>query len=258
MSNLVRTFLIPFLMVSIGCAAKKAPMANKTIRTVQKMRVGVIDLNVHGLNSSTFFECSKNYPKITLSLDGNTREELSQQGWTKNKWIASLNEESFEQYGEIEKYSLLLLVFKNKSGKNFVRSVNFLSKQVRTREFSEENFTCENVYSEARLQVIDSHPPFADIYLDERLIGEAPLWTSLQDGTYEVLCKLPEDVFPTSTLKVPGVVSHLCKRGNLKNMSMEHSSDSDDDAYEKSQGWFLYLLVGAASIGGAILPFLIF
>jgi hypothetical protein len=255
MKIIIRTFFCSMIILSVACAGKQT--APKSFRTIQKIRVGIIELNETTLNTSGLLECSKNYPGMQVTLNGATREELSQKNWTKNRWVASLAHETFEQYDDITGYGLLLLIFRNKQEKTFVRTVNFLSKQVRTNPFEPETFECEQVYSTAKIQVIDSHPPFADVYIDDQQIGEAPVWMGLPNGTYDLQCKLPSDAFPKTTLKVPGDVFTLCKRGNQMGRGNVNNSD-EDDAYEKSQGWFLYLMIGALSVGSAVLPFLLF
>ena len=136
--------------------------------------------------------------------------------------------------------------------------INFLSKQVRTVTIPADQFTCENVLSTARMLVIDSIPPYADVYLNNRKIGEAPVWTSLSDGTYEVQCKLPEDDFPKRSLQVPGTPQYFCKRQNQSMHSIETDGDRHATREEKSQSVFLYGIAGLFTAAGAILPFLIF
>ena len=98
------------------------------------------------------------------------------------------NRKDFETYNNIKNFSMLMMTFRNKEQKNFVRLINFLNKRVVTLSLTPESFSCENVLAAARVVVVDSIPPFADVYINDRKIGEAPVWTSLDDGTDEVQC----------------------------------------------------------------------
>ncbi len=241
-----------------ACASKKVAMKQDSIRTVQKFRVGMVELSSNAFDASIFYDCMKNYPSAGIALDGQTRQELEATGWFSDNMIASLQKQDFETYGNIKNFSLLMMLFKNKEQKNFIRLVNFLSKQVITLSLEPEQFACENVLAAAKLMVIDSVPPYADVYINNRQIGEAPVWTSLNSGTYELQCKLPDDSFPKTTLKVPGNVKYLCKRQNQTMQGIENSNDENSDGSEKTQSWFLYGLVGLLSLGSAVLPFLLF
>ena len=218
----------------------------------------MVELTSHQFNPTLMYECMKNFSASSVTLDGQTREELESVGWYSDNMIASLSQPNFELYSNIKNFSLLMMLFRNKEQKNFVRLVNFLNKRVITMSLPPESFTCENVLAAARVVMIDSIPPFADVYVNERKIGEAPVWTSLDDGTYEVQCQLPDDIFPKKTIQMPGTAKHLCKRENLSMRSMEADHDRNAEAGEKTNSYFLYGLVGALSIGGAILPFLLF
>ncbi|MEZ4845704.1 MAG: PEGA domain-containing protein [Bdellovibrionota bacterium] len=110
-----------------------------------------------------------------------------------------------------------------------------MNKRVITMSLPPESFSCENVLAAARILVVDSIPPFADVYINERKIGEAPIWTSLDDGTYEVQCQLPDDIFPKKTIQMPGTAKHLCKRENLSMRSLEADHDRNAEAGEKNQ-----------------------
>jgi hypothetical protein len=248
--------LIPFLISA--CAGKSPPMKDDYIRTVQKMNVGVVELTSNEFDSTIFYNCMKNYPASGISLDGQTRQNLESVGWQSGNMIASLQKQDFETYNNIKNYSLLLLLFRNKEQKNYIRSINFLSKQVVTLSLPSEQFSCENVLAAAKMIVIDSIPPYADVYINERKIGETPVWTSLDNGTYEVGCKLPNDIFPKQPLQVPGNVKFLCKRENQASQSSEYNNDENADFDEKSQSWFLYTIAGLFTLGSLVLPFLIF
>lgn len=241
-----------------SCAGKLIPMKNESIRSIQKMRVGLVELTSHQLDPSKIYDCLKEYPSASITLDGQTKQELESVGWLSDQLIQSLQAQDFQTYHNIKNYSLLLMLFKNKEQKNFIRLINFLSQQVITLSLNPEQFSCENVFNSARLIVVDSIPPYADVLINGRAIGEAPIWTSLRDGTYEVQCQLPDDVFPKSTLQIPGKSKILCKRENQAIQSIEHNNDETADVSEKTNSWFLYGLVGALSVGGAILPFLVF
>ncbi len=252
-------YLIVLISLLISaCAGKTAPMSKDYIRTVQKMRVGMVELTSSELDSTAFYNCMKDYPSSGIALDGQTRQDLESVGWQSDNMIASLQTQDFETYSNIKNYSLLLLLFKNKEQKNYVRLINFLSKQVLTLSLTPDQFSCENVLAAARMIVIDSIPPYADVYINERKIGEAPVWTSLEKGTYEVGCKLPDDTFPKKPLQIPGNVKFLCTRENQSMQSIEYDNDQNADFSEKSQSWFLYGVIGLLSVGGAVLPFLIF
>lgn len=246
------------LIVFSGCAGKKMSMENASIRTVSKLRVGVVELSSHDFNIPFLYECMKGLPANGMLLDGQTRQELQTENWYSDNLIASLQKNDFATYENIKNFSLVMLLFKNKEQKSFVRLINFLSKQVRTVPMSTEQFTCENVLQTARLLLVDSIPPYADVYLNDRKVGEAPIWTSLSDGTYEVQCKLPDDVFPKKTVQIPDTFQHFCKRSNQSMHSIEHDSDDNATASEKSQSLFIYAVLGLISAAGAVLPFLLF
>jgi hypothetical protein len=233
-------------------------MGHAPIRTIQKFRVGLVELSSNDFNPSSFYDCMKNYPSAGVALDGQSRKELESEGWYSDNMVASLQKNDFEMYGNIKNFSLVLLLFKNKEQKNFIRLINFLSKQVRTLSVEPEQFTCENVLAAAKMLVIDSIPPYADVYINNRKIGEAPVWTSLSNGNYEVQCKLPDDAFPPKTLTVPETINFLCKRENQTMQGIETGTDDNADIREKTGSWLIYGLVGALSIGGTLLPFLIF
>lgn len=248
-------FFMVFLLGS--CAAKKAPMRNESIRTVQKLNIGLLDLSPNDYSESAFYECAKELQSTVILSRGATEKKLLDQGITKESFIQTIQSQNFDPYSNIHDFSLLIFMFKNKENINYVRLVNFLSKQTRTVMLAVDQFNCENIFTALRMITIDSHPPLADIYIDDRLIGEAPLWTSLKDGMYDLQCKLPGHVFSKTKIEVPGKIQYLCQRENQVTMGME-DEDENSSFLEKSQNWFLYIFAGAASIGVAILPFLLF
>ncbi|MCC7459977.1 MAG: PEGA domain-containing protein [Proteobacteria bacterium] len=257
--NRIAKFLVFVAVIGVSaCASKSVAMKHASMRSVQKFRLGMVELTSHQFNPAAFYDCMKGFPSSTVTLDGQTRQELESLGWHSDNMIASLQSQDFETYNNIQNFSLLMMLFRNKEQKNFVRMVNFLSKRVVTLSLPPESFSCDTLLAAARVLVVDSIPPFADVYVNERVIGESPVWTSLEDGTYEVQCKLPDDIFPKKTIQLPGTVKHLCKRENLSMRSIEAENDMNLEAGEKSNSWFLYGLFGALSVGGAILPFLIF
>jgi PEGA domain len=257
--NQIKKYSILLIVMSfVACASKNVPMKYASINSVQKFRLGLVELTSHEFNPAFFYDCMKSFPGSSVALDGQTRQELESEGWYSDNMIASLQKQDFETYSNIKNFSLLMMMFRNKEQKNFVRLVNFLNKRVITLSMTPESFSCENVLAAARVLVVDSIPPFADVYINDRKIGEAPIWTALDDGTYEVQCKLPDDIFPKKTLQIPGTVKHLCKRENLSMRSIEAEHDQNAERGEKSNSYFLYGVFGVLSLGGAVLPFLIF
>ncbi len=249
--------LLLLALLMMGCAGKAPPMRNETIGTIHKLRVGMVNLNDNDLKQSLFYSCMQDFPSAILSSEGSTEQELESIGFSKEKLIQTLKAQRFETYGDVKNFSLLLLLFKNNEQQNYVRLVNFLSKQIRTVTLEPDQLTCENVFLAVRLLVIDSHPPFADVYVNDRMIGEAPVWTSLKDGKYDVQCKLPGNIFPRAPLQVPGTVEFLCKRENQTTTGIE-TEDENPSFGEKTQAVLLYGFLGAISISSILLPFLVF
>ena len=68
-------FIIGLLFLS-GCAGKNMAMKNASIRTVQKLRVGLVELSSHDFNIPSFYDCMKNYPANGLLLDVQTLQAL--------------------------------------------------------------------------------------------------------------------------------------------------------------------------------------
>lgn len=240
-----------------ACAGKKAPMRNESILTTQKLNIGLLDLSPNDYNEVSFYECIKQYPSIVILSRGSTEKKLLDQGYSKESFVQSLKSQTFEPYENVKNFSVLIFMFKNKEGTNYVRFINFFSKQIRTITMPLQEFSCENIFTTLRLVSIDSHPPLADVYIDDRLIGEAPVWTSLKDGIYDLQCKLPGNVFSRTKIQLPGKIQYLCQRENQSTIGMEEE-DENATLGEKSQNWLLYIFVGAASIGAAVLPFLLF
>ena len=215
----------------------------------------MVDLNRHELDHRILFECFRNLPANQIFSTNSTEKTLSLNGPSKDQLIDSLQAQGFQPYQHVKNFSLLLLFFQSSQQQNYIRIINYLSKQVETVELPSNQLSCKRLLAEAKLLSIDSHPPFADVYIDDRMIGEAPLWTSLDEGLYEVQCKLPDDAFPKTTLRMPGTTELLCSRENQSTTNMENRKTS---ASEKTESWFLYGLIAAISAGGIILPFLIF
>lgn len=256
--NKISHFFFLALIFMMGCAGKNVLVTSDSIRTVKKLRVGMVELSSHGFDTAAFYDCMKDYPSAWVGMDSQTQRDLEADGWMMDNLVGSLQKQDFETYKNIKNFSLLLLLFKNKEQKNFIRTVNFLSKQVRTLSISSDQFTCENILASAKLIAVDSIPPFADVYINDRKIGEAPIWTSLENGNYDLQCKLPDDAFSKTSLQVPGHVKFLCKRQNQTMLGIETSTDENADADEKAGSWFLYTVAGIFTLGGAVLPFLLF
>ena len=101
----------------------------------------------------------------------------------------------------------------------------------------------------------DSHPPLADLSVDERPLGEAPLWIWLRDGAYRLGCKLPEQRFKSVSFTVPRASSVLCQREETMAVS-DVRTDEKMSGEEKAGSVLVWMSGMAGTLAAIILPIL--
>ena len=103
---------------------------------------------------------------------------------------------------------------------------------------------------------LDSHPPLADLILDDRPIGEAPLWVWLRDGKYRIQCKLEGERFQPVTLTVPKVASVLCQREDVTGVT-DVKTDEKMTAEEKAGSVLIWTAGMAGTLAAILIPILL-
>ena len=243
-----------FALFSGGCSGKRppSPMRDEAIVSTQKLRIGLFDFS-KGFDRSGLRKCPNDVPSVELVEEAAVHRQARDLGITPEKMLEW--EERFDAFSPLRGYHLLLLVFRG-PGKTYLRTVNFLGRYVSTVEMDVGSPSCRDILRTQRLVVIDSSPPIADVKIDGRMVGEAPVWTWLKDGNYSVECVLPGEVFSKVSLDVPKTVDVFCQRENVQPSGAGIERD-DSTAEEKAGSLLVYIVGAAAAIAAIVVPILV-
>ena len=215
--------------------------------------MGLIDYGVN-LNRSGIDSCSEEFQSIQIQSEPSIVAMLRHEGILPEELLRWGNE--FGRFQVLSQFDLLFLVLRSE-GVTYLRTINYLAKFVTTVILDQTIPACIDLLRANRLVLIESHPPFADVIMDDRVIGEAPLWVWLRDGVYEIRCSLPEQFFKSVQFVVPKDFRMLCQRENRQvkgGMTQEDEVTMD----EKVGSVLVYVLAGVTSLAAIILPFLLF
>jgi hypothetical protein len=162
----------------------------------------------------------------------------------------------YEEYEKIQGVHLLLLAYKSGNA-DYLKVVNYLGRYVSTVQLDVSRPTCKQLFQAQRIVLIDSNPPYADISLADRKLGEAPLWLWLKDGEYQINCELPEQKFKPKRISVPKDIDVICQREDVAlNDNMQEEVKMTGE--EKAGSVLIYVVGAIASAAAIILPFLLF
>jgi hypothetical protein len=228
-------------------------MKHETIFSTQKLRMAVLD---YGTNFSRrgMDACGRDYSATEVMDEGSFVAFLRNRD-LKPSQLLDFGQE-FSKFQQIPGVDLLLLVFQS-GEKRYLRSVNYLGHRISTFLLDVKQPSCEEVLRLERLVLVESHPPLADVSIDGRKIGEAPVWVLLKEGAYQVHCSLPDQVFKPVPFSVPRDTRVLCQRENSAVRNLPGQSD-EPTLEEGASSIFLYLLGAAASVAAVLVPILIF
>ncbi len=227
-------------------------MRDHSIRSIARLTVGYLDFGT-GLDLRFWSGCVAAWPSLAVYEEGSFLLALKNQGIEGVDLLS--RGETFKRFEEIKGVTLLLLYFRE--GENLrVRTVNYLSRKVTTTTVRPDQHSCRGLFGQQNLVAIESHPPIADVFIDNRQIGEAPVWTHLRPGRYQIGCRLPQNTFRPETITVPNDTKILCQRENQQGMD---ESLGDVSTGDKLGAALVYLVGIAASVAAAILlPIFVF
>ncbi|MEZ4845705.1 MAG: hypothetical protein R2877_01670 [Bdellovibrionota bacterium] len=68
MMKQIRKYSVLLLLIPMmACAGKQVAMKHSSIRSVQKMRMGMVELTSHQFNPAQMYECMKNFPGSSVT-----------------------------------------------------------------------------------------------------------------------------------------------------------------------------------------------
>ncbi len=228
-------------------------MRDEKVFFSNKFRVAVFDYG-SGFHRSGLDQCEQEFPAVEVVGETYVHRILRNAGLNPEE-MARFGD-VFEPYKKLRGIHLLLIAFRE-GGEHYLRIVNYLGRYVSTVVLDIQNPTCEDILRAQRIVAVESNPPFADIQMNGRKLGESPLWIFLRDGSYEIECKLPGQMFSPIRFKMPGTAHVQCSRENVQ--SKAQVDEFHKMSGEEKAGSVLIYLVGiAGAIGLGILPFLLF
>ena len=246
-------FIIVGLALFVGCGKRKAPspMKDESIVSSHRLHVGIFDYGSE-LDTSALASCSDQFPSVEILNEKAVHRSLRDSGLNPERVFEF--GDHFDSYLQIRGFHLLVLAFEA-DGKSYLRMVNYIGRYVSTVLLDVKSPTCGDFFRAQRFLVVESHPPLADVFVDERPIGEAPVWTWLRDGTYEVTCKLTGQFYKPIDVKIPSENRVTCYRENMT--SEQRAKEEEKMSAEEGAGVVLLTIIGiAGSIAVALLPIL--
>ncbi|MCB1197408.1 MAG: PEGA domain-containing protein [Deltaproteobacteria bacterium] len=171
----------------------------------------VYEYNAHRTKIDPLFLCQEAFCQSVQVINPiKTKEVFHQMGWTEPVLLSFLQDESYKHYKDQDQFHLMLFFFQSK-GVDYLRVVNAFTKTVSTIKMPANQVAkLGQILQAQNLVYIASKPSLADIYINERLLGEAPLWVSLEQGSFDLVCKLPGFSGDKMTLTIPGPLQHTC------------------------------------------------
>jgi hypothetical protein len=246
-------WVLSVCLLAPSCGSKRAPspMSGETIFYASELKMAVFDFGT-GLDRSRLEECSREFPSVEILGEDGVHRALRAAGLTPNTLLAW--GEDFESFRQLKGLHLLLLVFP-RDNRTYLRTVNYLGRYVTTVVLDVARPGCEDIFRAQRVVSIESHPPYADIQLDGRGIGESPLWAWLRDGTYEIQCRSPGEKFRPVKLQIPKDVRVQCLRENVKS-DTRAAEDEPMTAGEKTGSVLVFLVGAIAAVAAILIPLL--
>ena len=228
-------------------------MKDQSIFSTQKLQIGLLDPG-HYVDRTALDACPNEYPSVEVLGETFVHRSLRDSGIPADRLYQWGDE--FAPYENLKGFHLLLLPFRSQ-GQTYLRTVNYFGKYVTTVLLDVRTPTCGDILRAQRLFVAESIPPIADVLVDRRPVGEAPVWAWLRDGTYEITCQLPGQTFRPMQLTIPRETRIVCQRENVD--SATSAGKDEKMTAEEGAGAVLIYIVGAAAAAAAIiLPLLLF
>lgn len=227
-------------------------MAGQPIHAVQDLRIAYFTHNSKA-DPRFLLGCADDFPALHVLDESVVHRMLRDQGIPLETFLNW--GENFAEYERLKGLHLLFIFFSD-GGKNYLRSVNYMGRYV-TSAVMDVSPTCGQLLRSQRLFVVDSVPPIADVKLEDRLIGEAPVWTWLRDGKYAFTCELPGQSFKPVAATIPGDLRVVCQRENVQ----EKSPGVQEDKVSTEEGMgavLVYIVSGLATLAAIVLPILFF
>ncbi len=241
------------MLAACGPKRPPSPMKDEKIFSISTLNLALFDPGVV-INRKGLRACGNEFPHVNVLEETEVHRALRNHGFSPEELLSF--GDRFDAYSSFSEFHLLLIPFENK-GQAYLRIVNFLGKYVSTVLLDVRNPKCVDLLRAQRLVVVDSQPPLADVQVDGRAVGEAPVWIWLKDGTYEVKCALPGQIFKPISVVVPKDVMTICQRENTTSKAGPGDSDEKMTA-EEGAGSVLVYIVGAAATAAAIIIPLLF
>lgn len=242
--------LIFFLLESCSSHRPSSPMRDKPIFSSQKLHIAILGFGL-SLDRGQFNRCAQDFPALTVYSEPDTVAILREQRIYPEKLLEW--GEDFSLYQRLQGIELFLLTFEE-NGVSYLRTVNYLSRSISTVVLDIASPSCIQLLKSQRLLLVQSHPPLADVAINGRNLGEAPIWTQLKDGRYQVSCKLPGEVFRPVSVLIPEDVQVLCQRENTSGDRQSKEIGTD----EAVGSVFIFVVGALVSLAAAVLPFLFF
>ena len=227
-------------------------MRDESILSTQKLKIALYDFGTR-FDRSALKQCGNAFPAVELAEEAELKRILRKQGLEPKdllRWG-----ENFESFQTIRDFHLLLITFVE-NRRVYLRAINYFGKYVSTVMLDVKRPTCAHILRGQRFMVVDSSPPIADVKVDDRFIGEAPVWTWLKDGQYVVNCALPGQIFNPLSVKIPIDVHVLCRRENISSSSVPNTEEKAS-MEEKAGSVLVYIVGGAAALAAIVLPILL-
>jgi hypothetical protein len=245
---------VPFLFLVMGCShAPPSPMRNEALNSSSAMRVAIFNKGTR-LDRTALEACTRDFSKMEV-LDETYVHRAARDGGVSVHELFSLGDR-YAAYSAFREFELLLIAFRS-GDKDYLRIVNNLGGYVSTVVLDIPKPTCKDIFSSQRIVLLDSVPPFADVSVDGRKVGEAPRWVWLKDGTYKQDCTLTEHTFKPVKFSIPTDQRAYCQREATTGKSAPDAEEKM--SVEEGAGSVLMYIAGAAgTIAAILIPLLLF
>jgi hypothetical protein len=227
-------------------------MEEEAIPSFSTLRIAVFNRG-SGLDRTALEACPAQYPQVEVLDEVAVHRALRAAGMTPDALLAL--GDRFAAYGPFRDFQLLLIAFRA-GGRDHLRIVNFPGRYVTTVLLDVPRPTCNQILAGQRLVSLDSIPPLADLKVDERPVGQAPLWLWLRDGDYRVECAEVGHTFKPVPLKVPAQTRLVCQREEMVSAPGGAMEPEPMTGEEKAGSVLVTILGIAATAAAVILPIL--
>jgi hypothetical protein len=215
--------------------------------------MGWIDFGT-GVSPEGIEKCPEEYSATEVFNEPTMISLLRSKGLEPNQLLQwGTRYDAFAQLPEVQ----LLFLFFRVGDIRYLRTVNRLGQFATTVILDVSRPNCKDLIRSQKMVLVQSHPPIADVLIDGRKVGEAPIWVHLKDGAYVAACLLPGQTFKPVPFTIPHDSRVLCQRENSAAQNVPGEPDKPT-IEEGVSSVFLYLVGSAASIAAIVVPFLIF